>query len=201
MLIITLATLALYSAPWTIRSRPRAIVATETASTATGELALAFGAALSRAWAGDGLSLAQLVPDVAVDTPVWTCKDRATYEAELSNAARFFGALSTPTLIVLSHSDLDGDGTRAKVEWMLGVEWPAVWRPRINLLGTSVLTVSRNNGGVPTVVRVKETWHQTPLEVFLSQVCPSHCSLHPLPANPLPSSPTCTLCLPPPPPL
>lgn len=140
----------------------------------TSDVALAFGAALSAAWAGGEMRLGEIMrADCRVETPVWSCEDRAAYEADLSEARSFFSALSSPALTVLSHRQLE-DG-RAQLTWMLGVEWPAAWRPRINILGESVLTIdapAAGGTGAARVTRVVETWHEAPLEVFLSQALP-----------------------------
>ena len=137
------------------------------------DVALAFGAALSAAWAGrTDVKLSDYMSSACtVETPVWNCADLAAYRAELAESRKFFSALSTPSLTVLSHTPL-GDG-RAKLTWQLGVEWPAVWRPRVNILGESLITMSSSNAATPPrVTRVVETWHQAPLAVFAEQVLP-----------------------------
>ena len=164
--------------------RARAIVASEASTEDTvresppqgaDAVALAFGAALSRAWAGDGAGLRQLLrSDAQVVTPMWQCDDRASYEAQIAGAHSFFKALSAPALIVLSHRVLS-DG-RAQVSWRLGLEWPAAWRPRVNIIGESVLTLEPSGGGgggaAAPIRSVEETWHQRPRDVFASQVLP-----------------------------
>lgn len=136
-----------------------------------------FGAALAAAWTGSSsveLSrLAQVVrADAEVVTPVWKCSQRAEYESEIAGAREFFSALSPPAFTVLSRRQLR-DG-RVKVAWMLGVEWPAVWRPRINILGESTLTIdaSASAAGAPSVRRVEERWHQSSSNAFKLQLLP-----------------------------
>ena len=134
--------------------------------------ALAFGAALSAAWSSGSAQLSGTMrSDCVVNTPVWKCADRAAYESELAGANEFFKALSAPALTVLSSRKLR-DG-RVQLSWSLGVEWPAIWRPRINILGESTLSFSSGGGGgAPLVSRVEERWHQSPNEAFTSQVLP-----------------------------
>ena len=171
-------------------ARARALRATATDPMIdASDVALAFGAALGKAWRGESFAplAALLLADASVETPLWSCKDRAAYESELKGAREFFSALSPPALTVLSHRTL-ADG-RTQVSWILGVEWPAMWRPRVNLLGQSTLTLaprgsggsggasagdsgsSGGRGGV-LVRRVEESWHQSPWEAFRSQVLP-----------------------------
>ena len=139
-----------------------------TEATTSADAALAFGAALSAAWGkGDFSALkSTLRVDCVVETPLWQCDDRAAYESELAESRNFFSSLSRPALTVLSNRPM-GDG-RAQLTWVLGVEWPAVWRPRVNILGESILTIAP--GG--SVTRVDERWHQKPIEAFTSQVLP-----------------------------
>lgn len=146
---------------------------TISAEQAREEAALKFGAALSRTWAtGSAAFDAVLALGCRVDTPVWKCKDRAEFEAQLKGAHSFLSALSAPTLTVLSSRALK-DG-RVQLSWMLGVEWPAVWRPRVNLLGESTLTFARPaaEGAVPLVSSIVERWHQSPSDAFFSQMLP-----------------------------
>ena len=134
------------------------------------EMALAFGAALSEAWGNGGMRFAQTMSrDCAVETPIWSCGERSDYESQLAESREFFSSLGPPVLTVLSHRQLS-DG-RAQLTWMLGLEWPAVWRPRINILGESILTIEAA-GDTLRITRVEETWHQKPREVFTSQVLP-----------------------------
>ena len=74
---------------------------------------------------------------------------------------------------VFDRLESSSDG-RLQLTWMLGVEWPAVWRPRINVLGESILTLADASGSAaPTLVRrVDERWHQSPLAAFLTQLLP-----------------------------
>ena len=68
-------------------------------------MALAFGAALSAAWASgtaSGHFSETMHADCATTTPMWKCADRASYESELKGAQQFFSALSVPSLDVLS---------------------------------------------------------------------------------------------------
>ena len=136
------------------------------------DVPLAFGEALKAAWNSDGVQLRQLLTsEVAVETPIWKCDGLASYIGEIDSARRFFSALSAPKLTVLSHCMI-GDG-RAQVSWILGVEWPAAWRPRVNILGQSTLSFSSPDGpGMLLVHRVEESWHQTPGEAFWTQVLP-----------------------------
>ena len=151
--------------PRIIRPRHRSLALV--ASTPAAETGLAFGAALAAVWNGESDSLAPLLDrDCRVQTPLWSCAGRAAYEKELVESRTFYSALSKPALTVLSHRPLD-DG-RVQLTWQLGVEWPAVWRPRVNILGESVLTLGRDG----LVAAVAEEWHQTPKDVFLSQVLP-----------------------------
>lgn len=87
----------------------------------------------------------------------------------ISEAQAFFRNLSAPALKVLSQDALD-DG-RVTVQWMLGIEWPAIWRPRINILGESTLTISAVAGSLQ-ITRIDESWHQSPLQAFTEQVLP-----------------------------
>jgi len=172
-----------------VHYRRARLFATATEPAATDSIALAFGSALAEAWRSESTAaLAALLPaDASVETPMWKCSDRASYESELSGARQFFSALSPPALTVLSHRTL-ADG-RAQVSWMLGVEWPAVWRPRINLLGQSTLTLapsssSSGDGAGYVVRRVDESWHQTPSEAFRFQVLPKFRDIASLWASP-----------------
>ena len=65
--------------------------------------------------------------------------DLSAYKFTLPRAALETLAKAAPALTVLSHRQL-GAG-RAQLTWVLGLEWPAVWRPRINILGESILTI------------------------------------------------------------
>ena len=107
------------------------------------EVAQRFGSALQLAWrANDSSLLRQVLPtDATVTTPLWQCADRTDYERELLEVAAFFSERATPVLSVLSHRRVRA-GTYA-VRWMLAVEWPAVWRARVNILGESELARAR----------------------------------------------------------
>ena len=142
--------------------------------------ALAFGSALSLAWSNDTALLRQSMrQDANVRTPLWKCDSRLDYEKALLEATGFFSARADPTLTVLSHRSR-GRG-EAQVSWLLSVEWPSVWRSRVNIIGESVLTLAPSGGPsaadasdapLPQVVAVRETWHQTPTQAFVSQVLP-----------------------------
>ena len=139
------------------------------------EVAQRFGSALQLAWrANDSSLLRQVLPsDATVTTPLWQCADRTDYERELLEVAAFFSERATPVLSVLSHRRVRA-GTYA-VRWMLAVEWPAVWRARVNILGESELALERRggtDGAAPIVRAVVERWHQPPREVFATQVLP-----------------------------
>ena len=88
-----------------------------------------------------------------MQTPVWTCSNREAYEKELGDAQSFFSPLSAPALTLLSSRALR-DG-RVQLTWSLSLEWPAVWRPRVNLLGESTVTLTPSPGanGAPRVSR------------------------------------------------
>ena len=139
----------------------KALTADETA-------ALAFGEALSSLWrTGEAPQLAAaMLPDAQVETPVWKCDGRDEFVSELQDAYGFFSERSPPTLNVLSHRRL-GDG-QVKLFWTLGLEWPAIWRPRINILGESTLRLTADH----KVASIVETWHQSPREAFFSQALP-----------------------------
>lgn len=129
-------------------------------------LAKAFGAALSDAYCTGTIRLSETVRESAsIETPLWKCENREKYEKELAEAWEFYSKVSPPSLTVLDHRKLP-DG-RVVVEWMLGVEWPAIWRPRINILGESILTVGKSR-----ISEIKETWHQTPSQAFSTQLLP-----------------------------
>jgi len=150
---------------------PRCQDVAEKPALAAREVALAFGAAMSAAWGKGEMRLSETMrADCQVVTPIWKCADRAAYEKELAESRAFFAELSPPALIVLTAREL-GDG-RAQLVWMLGVEWGAVWRPRINILGESTLTIEPPSAGAASarVSSVVESWHASPLSVFTSQV-------------------------------
>jgi len=138
---------------------------------ATSSVALAFGDALAKAWQRDTEPLRQLLRDDAVvDTPIWSCEGAVDYLEKLGEAAEFFSRESPPRLSVLAEEAL-GPGM-ARVEWMLGVEWPAFWRARINVLGESVVRFELGEGERVLVRAVEETWHESPDQLFLQQVLP-----------------------------
>jgi len=111
--------------------------------------------------------------DAAVDTPLWSCKRRSEFEQSLLESSRFFSEDEDglPTLSVLSQRRVR-KGVAA-VQWQLGVEWPTMWSARVNILGETEVQLrpSRDGTGL-LVVEAKETWHQTPSEVFWDQVTP-----------------------------
>jgi hypothetical protein len=108
--------------------------------------------------------------DAAVETPLWRCKNLAAYASELEDAQRFLRARAEPALTILSQRTLR-DG-RVAIGWVLAVEWPAPWRPRINILGESTLTLESRLTGTSLVSHVSETWHQSPMEAFRTQMLP-----------------------------
>ena len=140
----------------------------------------AFGEALAQAWQQDPTALRELLGgDVVVDTPIWSCESAVDYLEKLGEAADFFsgsgdtmgraGETAPAKLTVLSEQQLPSGET--KVEWVLGVEWPSLWRARVNLLGESLVRFdSAGAGGRPRVREVRETWHQTPQQAFAEQV-------------------------------
>jgi hypothetical protein len=149
------------------------------------QAALEFGTALAKAWSSGSVQLGEsMSAECSVQTPVWTCSNREAYEKELKESQSFFSPLSAPSLTVLSSRALR-DG-RVQLSWMLSLEWPAVWRPRLNLLGESTITFTPASGadGAPRVSRVVERWHASPSEVFLSQVLPRWRDLTSLQATP-----------------
>ena len=155
--------------PRTVRAGPRASASSEASS---------FGAALARAWQQDPTALRELLGrDVVVDTPIWSCTDAADYLEKLGEAAVFFGGsddefgrageTAPAQLNVLSEQQLPSGETR--VEWVLGVEWPSLWRARVNLLGESLV---RFDSAGERVRELTETWHQSPQQAFVEQVLP-----------------------------
>ena len=153
------------------RSRP--IDAIDSKPAIREQAALAFGAALTSAWAGSPADLVELLhPDARVETPMWSCGSRKEYTSELMDAQSFFSPLSQPSMLVISHKVLGDD--RAQVSWMLGVEWPAAWRPRVSILGQSTLKFKSQGDGAnrPCICSIEESWHQSPNEAFFSQVLP-----------------------------
>ncbi|KAL1526350.1 hypothetical protein AB1Y20_015064 [Prymnesium parvum] len=187
LLPLTLATLARPShAAWTasaavrprraaarlLSSAPAASISTPT-TTLEQEAALAYGSALSLAWRADTEMLRSLLlNDVDVATPLWKTRSRDEYEEALLEVAGFFGARATPVLTTLSQAAQADGGVR--LSWQLSVEWPNVWRSRINIVGTTVLSFSPAGveGALPLVRSVRETWHQAPWEAFVKQVLP-----------------------------
>ncbi len=141
------------------------------------EAAMAFGAAYSQAWSGDMSALRQVLDaGASVQTPAWSCSDRDAFESELAQASSFLAQCAPPSLQIISHKKL-GE-RRALVSWMLGVEWPAAWRPRVNILGQTTLELaSARGGGGLAVVGVSEEWHQSPLDAALSQLLPKLCDV------------------------
>lgn len=133
---------------------------------AVDDAALTYGTALSALWRGESDRLETLSASCRVQTPLWKCDDRAAYESELLESRKFYSALGQPSLTVLSHRQLP-DG-RAQLTWMVGVEWPAVWRPRVNILGESTLTL----GADGLVTAIVEEWHQKPVDALIEQVLP-----------------------------
>ena len=157
------------SPPRTVRAGPRASASSEASS---------FGAALAQAWQQDPKALRELLGrDAVVDTPIWSCTDAADYLEKLGEAAVFFGGsddemgrageTAPAQLTVLSEQQLPSGETR--VEWVLGVEWPSLWRARVNLLGESLV---RFDSAGERVREVTETWHQSPQQAFAEQVLP-----------------------------
>ena len=154
-------------------------------------IGIAFGTALSQAWGGDPSGLRQLMhPNARVITPMWKCSSRSEFVLEIARATKFFGSLSSPTLMLLSNKRLDGG--RVQVLWRLGLEWPALWRPKIGILGNSVLTMHQDGSSSsvdaeeprPLVIGVEETWHQRPRDVFFFQVLPKFRDISSLWASP-----------------
>ena len=131
------------------------------------DVALAFGEALALAWRSDEAPLRRMLcDDASVSTPVWQCKDADTYASKIRGARAFFSNRARPTLTVVSHRALGP--TSASVRWILGVEWPTVWRARVNILGETRLRLR----SASAVEAAAETWHEPPLRVFTSQVLP-----------------------------
>jgi hypothetical protein len=131
---------------------------------------MAFGRALTEAWSGDdGLMRSVLAPRASVTTPIWTCADAAEYLRELKSALDFLNndGRMPPTLIVLSVKSSQ-PGVQV-VQWMLGLEWPSVWRSKVNILGESRLVLSADGAAIASVT---EKWHQTPFQIFLEQISP-----------------------------
>ena len=158
----------------TRRCAPFATATEDPALSVESQAAAAYGAALALAWRNDTTMLKQVVrPTVDVVTPLWKTGNRDEYEEALLELASFFGERATPTLTVLSQS-ARGDGS-AQLSWHLSVEWPSIWRSRVNLVGESVLTfdpAAASAGALPAVRSVRETWHQSPAEAFVKQVLP-----------------------------
>ena len=150
----------------------RSSTARAAADAAASSVALAFGDALAKAWQQDAAPLRQLLSgDAAVETPIWNCTDAADYLKQLGEAAEFFSrGEAPPRLTVLSDAPLDAD--TARVEWVLGVEWPSLWRARVNILGESVVRYDLAGGERAVVREVRETWHQSPMQAFQEQVLP-----------------------------
>jgi hypothetical protein len=151
---------------------PLATAATATSSSPELAAAQGFGLAYAQAWRGATEPLrALLLPDASAETPVWKCADRSAFESDLGSAAVFFGARAPPALAVISCRRL-GE-RRAQLTWSLSVEWPAMWRPRANLLGQTTLELSAPRAdGTLGVAALREVWHQRPRDVLASQVLP-----------------------------
>jgi len=153
-----------------IKDQEKAAKSASTLELQPEEVALQFFEALSDAWSSGTMRLAETMrADASVETPIWNCATPADYERELSEAQGFFSNLSAPVLKVVSKPAINNG--RVTVEWMLGLEWPAIWRPRVNILGESTLTITPVGGSLQ-ITRIDETWHQSPLEVFTAQVLP-----------------------------
>lgn len=157
------------------RTTAAVCVTAEGAPNVESTAALAYGEALASAWAGDSpLLLRQVLStDAAINTPLWECKGQLAYEEELTESRDFFSSYSKPTFAVLSSKQLR-PGV-AQLQWMLSVEWPSVWRARVNILGESHLELEQVGSGdeAATVISaVQESWHESPQSVFTNQVLP-----------------------------
>ena len=151
--------------------RAAVLAAADDAPTAEATAALAYGAALASAWAGESPTMRRELrsADAAVSTPLWECKGEQAYEDALLESVDFFSSYSKPTLSLLSSEQIR-PGV-ARLEWMLSVEWPSIWRARVNILGESELEL-RSSHPTTLVTAVRESWHQSPQRVFASQVLP-----------------------------
>jgi len=132
--------------------------------------AMAFGRALTDAWSGDDTAMRTVLsPGASVTTPLWTCADAVTYIKELKSSFNFLknDGRMAPTLIVLSVKSVQPGVQR--VQWTLGLEWPSVWRSKVNILGESHLVLSADGAAITSVT---ERWHQAPSRIFLEQISP-----------------------------
>lgn len=102
-----------------------------------------------------------------VDSALWAAGSRAQWADQVSDLADFYG---DPRLEVLAVREGGAAGTM--VDWMLSGTWPAPWRPRVAVLGSSALEMASGPSGGLVVSRIRDTLKTPPTDVFLRQLLP-----------------------------